>query len=85
MRASDADRDQVIERLHRAATEGRIASDEHEQRVTAALRARTYAELDATTADLPGSGRRRELARPAAAPGAPAVTPCRQYAPTLRC
>ena len=62
MRASDADRDQAVERLHRAATEGRIASDEHEQRVTAALRARTYAELDATTADLPGPGRRRELA-----------------------
>ena len=54
LRASDADRDQIIDRLHRAATEGRIASEELEHRVNAALRARTYAELDATVADLPG-------------------------------
>ena len=54
LRASDADRDQIVDRLHRAATEGRIASEELEHRVNAALRARTYAELDATIADLPG-------------------------------
>lgn len=54
LRASDADRDQTVDRLHRAATEGRIASEELEHRVNAALRARTYAELDATVADLPG-------------------------------
>ena len=63
MRASDADRDHVVERLRRASTEGRIASDELEQRLTAALRARTYAELDATTADLPGPGGRRDVTR----------------------
>lgn len=59
LRASDADRDHVIDRLHRAATEGRIAAEEFEQRVTTALRARTYGELEATTADLPGPGRPR--------------------------
>ena len=53
-RASDSDREQVIERLHQAATEGRIVSDELEHRVSAALKARTYDELDETVADLPG-------------------------------
>ncbi len=57
MRASDADRDRIVERLHKAATEGRIAAEELEQRVTTALRARTYGELERTVADLP---RRRE-------------------------
>jgi hypothetical protein len=56
LRASDADREQIVSRLHKAATEGRIASEELEQRVSAALKARTYAELDATVIDLPGHG-----------------------------
>lgn len=55
MRASDADRDQVVSRLHAAATEGRLAADELEDRVSAALRARTYGELDAIVADLPSA------------------------------
>ena len=59
LRASDADRDLIVDRLHKAVTEGRIASDEHEQRVSAALKARTYAELEATVADLPGPDRAR--------------------------
>jgi hypothetical protein len=57
LRASDADRDQIVDRLHKAATEGRIASDELEQRVSQALKARTYSELEATVADLPGPRR----------------------------
>jgi hypothetical protein len=56
LRASDSDREQIISRLHQAATEGRIASEELEQRVSTALKARTYGELDATVADLPGHG-----------------------------
>jgi hypothetical protein len=63
LRASDADRDQIIERLRKAATEGRIASEELEQRVSLALKARTYGELDATVADLPGDRERRPSAR----------------------
>jgi hypothetical protein len=63
LRASDADRDRVIERLHGAATEGRIAAEELEERVSLALTARTYRELEAVVADLPGpaagSGTRR--------------------------
>ncbi|MGH2873639.1 MAG: DUF1707 domain-containing protein, partial [Solirubrobacteraceae bacterium] len=53
LRASDADREQTVERLRRAATEGRIAAEELEQRVTAALKAQTYGDLEATVADLP--------------------------------
>ena len=53
LRASDGDRDQVIERLHKASTEGRIAAEELEERVSRALKARTYNELDATVSDLP--------------------------------
>jgi hypothetical protein len=49
----------VIDRLHKAATEGRIASDELEQRVSTALKALTYDQLEATVDDLPGPGTRR--------------------------
>jgi Domain of unknown function (DUF1707) len=54
LRASDADRDRVIERLRQAAAEGRLLTDELEQRLESALSARTYAQLDALLADLPG-------------------------------
>jgi hypothetical protein len=54
LRASDADREQVAERLRNAATEGRIGIDELEERLSATLAARTYAELEAVVADLPG-------------------------------
>jgi hypothetical protein len=53
LRASDEDREHIIERLHKAATEGRIAAEELEHRVSLALKARTYDELDSTVADLP--------------------------------
>jgi hypothetical protein len=54
LRASDADRERAVERLRRAATEGRLLTEELEQRLEAALSARTYAQLDALVADLPG-------------------------------
>jgi uncharacterized protein DUF1707 len=54
LRASDADRERVIERLRQAAAEGRLLTEELEQRLEAALSARTYAQLDAVIADLPG-------------------------------
>ena len=59
LRASDSDRDQVIDQLHKAATEGRIGSDELEQRVSTALKAQTYDQLEAIVTDLP-SARHRE-------------------------
>jgi hypothetical protein len=59
LRASDEDRERIIERLHRAATEGRLVAEELEQRVSLALKARTYGELNATVADLPQPSRPR--------------------------
>jgi hypothetical protein len=58
LRASDEDREAVIDRLRKAATEGRIGSDELEQRVSEALKARTSDELEAIVADLPKAGHR---------------------------
>jgi Flp pilus assembly protein TadB len=54
--ASDADRDAVIDRLRDAAGEGRLQPEELEERVDAALRARTYGELGRLVADLPPHG-----------------------------
>jgi Flp pilus assembly protein TadB len=60
LRASDADREQVAERLRHAAAEGRILAEELEQRLAAALRARTYGELHALVSDLPRPLRRQQ-------------------------
>ncbi|HEX3516123.1 MAG TPA: DUF1707 domain-containing protein [Trebonia sp.] len=69
LRASHADRDQVVEVLRVAAGDGRLSAEELDDRLERALTARTYAELAALTADLP--------ATPGAAvvpPGASAVS-----------
>jgi hypothetical protein len=55
LRASDADREQIAERLRNAAAEGRLVAEELEQRMAIALRARTYGELSAVVSDLPRS------------------------------
>src|SRR5690606_19873432 len=52
-RASDADRERVVDLLRDAASDGRLDLDEFEERMTAAYRARTYGELDPLTKDLP--------------------------------
>jgi hypothetical protein len=53
MRASDADRDEAVEHLRRAAHEGRLRVEELDDRVGRALSARTYGQLDAIVSDLP--------------------------------
>lgn len=63
LRASDADREQVVERLRRAAAEGRLRTDELEQRLGAAFSALTYGELDPLLADLPHTADRRQASR----------------------
>ena len=54
MRASDRDRDAAASLLQTAYAEGRVNREEYDARLHRALEARTYAELDAVTADLPG-------------------------------
>jgi hypothetical protein len=53
MRAADADRDGVVERLNKAYSEGRLSKDEYDGRLGNALSARTYADLDQLVTDLP--------------------------------
>ncbi len=61
IRASDQDREAVAQRLQQAFAERRLDDDEFDQRMRAALTARTSADLDPLTSDLP-----------AAAPASPA-------------
>jgi|RhiMethySRZTD1v2_1073278.scaffolds.fasta_scaffold239486_4 uncharacterized protein DUF1707 len=68
LRASDADRDAVAERLRQAAVEGRLEPHELEERLHTALRARTYGELDRLVGDLPRRAVPRQ--RPPAPAGA---------------
>jgi uncharacterized protein DUF1707 len=53
MRASDADREQVVGVLKVAFVQGRLTKDELDLRVGRAFAARTYAELAVVTADIP--------------------------------
>lgn len=52
LRASDADRDRVLELLAEAAGDGRLSAEEHAARVEHAIAARTLGELAELTADL---------------------------------
>ncbi|MGW0931820.1 DUF1707 domain-containing protein [Streptomyces sp. NPDC002644] len=63
LRASDADRDRVVDQLREAVAEGRITPEEHVERVEGALAARTLGELEGYVRDLPG-----ERAVPSRAP-----------------
>jgi Domain of unknown function (DUF1707)/Cell wall-active antibiotics response 4TMS YvqF len=56
MRASDADRHQVAEVLRDAAGDGRLTLDELKDRLDGVFGARTYAELERYTRDLPAAG-----------------------------
>jgi hypothetical protein len=53
IRISDADREHVAERLREHYAEGRLTSDELDERVTAALNAKTYGDLRGLMTDLP--------------------------------
>jgi len=57
LRASHTDRDTVVEQLRVAAGDGRLTPEELDERLEAALTAKTYGELSALTADLPEAGR----------------------------
>ena len=75
LRASDADRDGVIELLRAAVADGRLVPAEFDERLGAALAARTFGALAPLTADLiavPGSAAARTLP-PAGTPAEPAA------------
>jgi hypothetical protein len=56
LRVSDAEREVAAERLRVAAGEGRLDLEELEDRITAVYSAKTYADLEPITRDLPASG-----------------------------
>lgn len=87
LRASDAERERVVEALAEHSAAGRLALTELDQRVDAAYAAVTLAELDQVLVDLPGSGprtdaapmppsggRHEEVARRLAVPAGPATS-----------
>jgi hypothetical protein len=65
LRVSDADREQAAETLRRAAGDGRITLTELDERLELTYAARTYGDLDAVIADLPGPGVSSHLPDPA--------------------
>ena len=99
LRASHADREQVIGTLKAAFVQGMLAKDELDARVGQALASRTYADLAALTTDIPPTSattrperppapaRRRPLVRRppgrAAAWASPSL-PCRSTASPIR-
>jgi Domain of unknown function (DUF1707) len=75
-RASDRERDGVVQRVQDAFAEGRLDDAEFDERTRAALTARTHADLDALLADLP--------AAPSAPGPAPVVPGPGRYAIALK-
>ncbi|MFJ9366571.1 DUF1707 domain-containing protein [Nocardia sp. NPDC101769] len=66
MRASDRDREQIVDRLRVAMGEGRITLHEFDERLQQVYSARTYGELAPIMSDLPAV---RGPGRPAGRPG----------------
>ena len=73
LRASHADREQVIEVLKAAFVQERLAKDEFDLRVGRAFAARTHAELAAVTAGLPAELTTAKPPKPARAEVEPPV------------
>ena len=76
LRASDSDRDRVIDILKAAFVQGRLTKDELDARVGQTLASRTWGDLTAITSDIPPWPLPRPLrkpARPQSCPPTPAV------------
>lgn len=71
LRASDAEREHAADQLREHCAAGRLTPDEFDQRIDAALSARTVGELRALLADLPPLPAR---------PAAPGLDPARERA-----
>jgi len=80
IRASDADREQVIDALKDAFVQGRLTKDELSVRAGRALVSRTYAELTAITADVVSIPAWLTEARPRRPDRAPARKPVNKKA-----
>ncbi|HEY6737535.1 MAG TPA: DUF1707 domain-containing protein [Actinopolymorphaceae bacterium] len=65
LRAADSDRDQVVQRLGFAMSEGRLDLAEYQSRLERAMAAKTLGELEVLTEDLPVSAEERRAAEKA--------------------
>jgi uncharacterized protein DUF1707 len=74
MRVSDADRDRVADVLREATGQGRLTFDELEERIGRTYAAKTYADLDEITRDLPVTA---SASHPVPAPAAGRFPPAR--------
>jgi hypothetical protein len=70
LRAGDADRQAVADRLRQALDEGRLTVLEYDERLAAAYQAQTYGELAKVTSDLPA-----RAPSPSVAPTGPSTQP----------
>jgi hypothetical protein len=72
-RASDRERDAVVQRVQQAFAEGRLDDAEFDERMRAALVARTHSDLDALLADLPAAAQGLTPAATGRGPGRLAI------------
>ena len=68
LRASDTDRDQVVDVLRDALMSGRLSQDEHAERLEQTLQARTLGELEPITRDLVVPGQAQPVPLPMTQP-----------------
>jgi hypothetical protein len=83
IRISDADRERAAAQLREHFAEGRLSSEELDERIAAALSAKTFGELRRTLADLPEPAMEPRQAGPAAAPWAGRPAPVFRRGPRL--
>lgn len=82
LRVGDAERDEVVSALHEHFAQGRLDREELDERVTAALHARTVGDLRAVTSDLPAPpGVRQAPYRPAPRYGPPMMRVAHRHRP----
>jgi hypothetical protein len=82
LRASDSDRDRVLEMLKTSFVQGRLTKDELDVRVGQTLASRTWADLAALTADIPARAIQRPVRKPARTPLGP---PMHEVVKTVAC
>lgn len=73
LRASDSDRDRVLDMLKAAFAQGRLTKDEFDVRVGQTLVSRTWGDLTALTADIPAWPIPRAVRKPARPPSSQPV------------
>jgi hypothetical protein len=82
IRASDQERENVVDVLRDAFTDGRLTLDEFEERTAAAYASKTWTDLGELTSDLPaqpllGVGLNQRPQDAPVSPGTPAIAPRR--------